>query len=641
MSKQIERKTGDTRTEFDETLKRSFRIERAESDPNDDELISMTISSEAEIEDFPGEAYILDHSPESIRLERLQTAGVGRDTHGGDQVCSVERVDLVDRKIKVGVRFCSGARAQEIREDVKRNIRRNVSIDASIHSAVLQEMRGDGALEVYRATDWEPLGFAFEPYPADINVGVNRSATTRKKKTEKASTMEKENKDPQSINLDALRAEIKKEAVAEVQRELADAKAFKDNAGQMATMVALGRKYDCVDLAETAIKDGMGLAEFQTKILERAENHVEKTIVGRQDPEAMTVGMDKKDVKDFSIVRATRLMASGRPVDGLEGEMSKELERKLGKEAQGLFIPSDITNAQVSRMSKGVRDTIARTTMAAGNYATGGATVATDTLSMIELLRNLAVVFQLGARRLDDLQGDIEIPRQITGTTITSKSETGTSAESNPTFDSLKLTPHRLTAFVPVTRQLLAQSSEDVEAMIREDLMTQLAIKMDSLAIFGDGADGEPIGLVNVSGINSVTYGAAATWAKVVESETTVAVDNALMGSLAYLTSPTAKGKWKAKSKDTGSGQFIWEGNEVNGYAALASNQIPATGTYANRSIFGNWAEMLIAMWAGLEIIVDPYSAKKTGQIEIQVEKMWDTALHPVSFCLSTDSAAQ
>jgi HK97 family phage major capsid protein len=172
--------------------------------------------------------------------------------------------------------------------------------------------------------------------------------------------------------------------------------------------------------------------------------------------------------------------------------------------------------------------------------------------------------------------------------------------------------------------------------------MKQLALQLDTEALYGTGADGQPIGLVNQTGINSITYGAAATWAKVVEHETTVEVDNALLGALAYLTSPSAKGKWKTKSKDTGSGMFIWADNMVNGYPAVSSNQIPATGTYANRSIFANWSDMLVGFWSGMEIIVDPYTQKKDGKIEIQIEQMWDTALrHPESFSLSTDSAAQ
>jgi HK97 family phage major capsid protein len=640
-------KINDFRTDFDKPVKRNLTIARATEDEDDKDLIWLSISSERENEDWPGEFFILDHKPESIRMERLLTAGVGRDFHGGDQVCSVERVEIVDAKLRVGCRFCSGERSQEIKTDVLRNVRRNASIDAEIHKAQLVEIRNDGMEEVYRAIDWEPFGFAFTPYPADITVGVNRTAEKQPKPVKRTKNMSDENKttpvDPNAVSLESLQAEALEKATKQVAEKLERAAKFESSAKATDAMLDLAEKHGCVSIAREAIKNGESLETFQTKLLDHMDKNIKDRTVGRQNPDATKTGMSDKDAKRFSITRACRLLIERRPLDGIEGEMSKEIEKKVGRGSTGLFIPAEVAETPLSRLSAGVqRHMMSRSTQVAGTFSLGGALVPTETLSMIELLRNMAVVMGLGARRLDDLQGDVTIPRQITATTIAAKGETETAAETNVTFDDIKLTPHRLTGFVPISKQLIAQSSEDVEALIREDLMKQLALQMDTEALYGTGADGQPVGLVNQTGINTITYGAAATWAKVVEHETTVEVDNALLGSLAYLTSPGAKGKWKTKSKDTGSGMFIWADNMVNGYPAVSSNQIPATGTYANRSIFANWSDMLIAFWSGMEIIVDPYSAKKTGKIEIQIEQLWDTALrHPESFSLSTDSAAQ
>lgn len=613
-------------------IKRSFAIERAEEDG--DKLVKLSVSSEAAIEDSPGRFLILDHSPNSVRMERIKKAGVGRDRHGGRQVCSVERAELEGGKLQVWVRFCNDAEAQDFRRDVVEGIRRNVSVDALAFSAILVEEREDG--EVFRATDWEPLGFAFEPYPADINVGVGRSLESKNEapniiiqRKEKQAMPEENN-----VSLEQLRDEIRAEERAKISRELAEAKSATQSNETHAKMFKLARKYGCEELAEKAVESGQSLDNFQNQLLEQIDIKRTAEPVGRQNPDASKAGISDEEAKQFSIVRACRGALSGK-LDGFEAEMNQEISRKLGRSPQqgGFFVPAEVS---AQRMA------VSRTTMAAGNFATGGATVPTEHQSMIELLRNMTVLDKVGARTLNDLSGDLAFPRQTAGSTILNKAETGSSAETNPTLDDLKATPHRLTAYVPFTRQLLAQSSEDVEAMLREDLMLQAAIKMDSEALFGDGAAGAVKGLFAVSGTKSLTYGAAATWAKVVEHESLIETANALMGSLAYITSPTAKGKWKTKSKDAGSGRFIWENNLVNEYMAVSSNQIPSTGTYANRSIFGNFRDMLICMWAGMEIIVDPYTSRKEGTIEIQIEKMWDLVIrHPESFSLSSDSAAQ
>lgn len=614
-------------------IQRSFMIERAEES---DDLIKMSVSSEAAIQDWPGRFMILDHSPESVRMERIKNAGVGRDRHFGRQICSVERAELEDDKLQVWVRFCNDQAAQDFKRDVMDGIRRNVSIDAEVFAASLVEERDDA--DVFRATDWEPLGFAFEPYPADTNVGVGRSLESQKtneapnvivqRKEDK--TMPEEN----NVSLEQIRDEIRAEERSAIQRELRDAKQATQSNETHAKMFTLARKYGCEDLAVEAVNSGMSLDNFQGKLLEQVDLQRSAEPVGTQNPDSANAGITQDEARQFSVVRACRGALSGN-LDGFEAEMSQEISRKLKRDPQqgGFFVP-----AEVSAVAMPVR----RATMAAGNFATGGATVPTEMMSMIELLRNMTVVEAAGARVMNDLQGDLTFPRQKSASTITNKEETGTSEETNQETDDLKATPHRLTAYVPFTRQLLAQSSTDVEAWLREDLMTEAALKMDKEALFGTGASGQVKGLFNLTGTKSLTYGAAATWAKVVEHETLIETANALMGSLAYVTNPSAKGKWKTKSKDAGSGQFIWQNNLVNEYRALATNQIETTGTYANRSIFGNWRDMLILMWSGMEIIVDPYTSRKQGKIEIQVEKMWDMIVrHPESFSLSSDSAAQ
>ena len=244
---------------------------------------------------------------------------------------------------------------------------------------------------------------------------------------------------------------------------------------------------------------------------------------------------------------------------------------------------------------------------------------------------------------LSGLIGNVSIPRQTGGGTASWISETSTVTAADQTFGQVVLTPKKLAAATAYTKELLAQSSIDIEAFVRMDLMTVIAIAKDLGALSGIGANGQPLGILNTSGIGSVTFGGVSTFAKAVEFETTTATANALLGNIAYVTTPATRGKWKGIQKATNYPVYIWDNpmpdgsGTVNGYKAYATKQVPS-----DKVIFGNWNDLILADWAGIDITVDPYSLSTSGQVRIVIMLLTDTAIrHAASFTVSSDSGAQ
>lgn len=162
----------------------------------------------------------------------------------------------------------------------------------------------------------------------------------------------------------------------------------------------------------------------------------------------------------------------------------------------------------------------------------------------------------------------------------------------------------------------------------------------------GTGGSGAPTGLFSVSSTNDITIGTdggALDWSLVVQFETETATDNALMDRLGYLTTPGVAGQLKTIKRDVAGNGFIWEGSgtssTVNGYRAMATNQMPSTLTKGSGSnlhgmIFGNWAELLIGQWGGVDLLVNPYTKGKEAQIEFIINAWYDIAVrHAASFC--------
>lgn len=386
----------------------------------------------------------------------------------------------------------------------------------------------------------------------------------------------------------------------------------------------LGRDHRCTTLAQRCIREDLTVEDTRALILE--------DIYGARRVESSgEIGMSARDIQQYSVLNAIRKMAEGRPLDGLESEASIATAKLINRQAQGFFIPQDV---------------LMRRSLTAGVSTAGGFTVDSQVLvgSLIELLRNKPMIAQLGARTLSGLVGNVVIPRLTGAATAYWLAETGTISEADPALGGLGLTPHKLQNFLGISKDFLRQTSPDVENLILEDIITGIAVEKDRCAINGGLNIGEPMGILNTSGILSETFGAAATWAKILDFETQVGNASADLGpALAYLTTPNVRAKWKGATKVTGgSTGFLWECPDinvsmVNGYNAQATKNMPS-----DRVLFGNFHDIILADWVGIDILVDPYSSKKSGQVEILITNWTDNGVrHAVSFCASTDSGNQ
>ena len=186
-----------------------------------------------------------------------------------------------------------------------------------------------------------------------------------------------------------------------------------------------------------------------------------------------------------------------------------------------------------------------------------------------------------------------------------------------------------MAAFTDYSRRLLLQSSIDVENMIRRDLAEVLALKIDYAGLYGTGGNSEPLGLKNTTGISTEDFAAnTPTFAEVVALESDLASSNALLGNPVYLMNAAMRGALKTTEKASNTAQFIYEGGEMNGYRGLVSNQVATNDLW-----FGNFADLLIGYFSGLDLMVDPYSNSTSGTVRVVAMQDVDMAVrHAASF---------
>ena len=563
--------------------------------------VQIAVSSEEPVERGYGNE-VLDHSERSIDLSFLNSgrAPLLLDHDPRQQIGVVESVTLDGsaRRLRATVRFGKNGLAKDVFDDVSDGIRSNISVGYQVNKL---EQDGKGS---YRAVDWLPMEVSVVSIPADRTVGVGRSADDDLQHRTPNPTPQKE-ATMSDIDIEAVKAEAVRAAA-------------KDHA----EIYALGGKHQQRDMAEKAVAEGRTLAEFRGELL---------NVIGNKPLDNTEIGLAPKEVRQFSLLKAIRAHAN--PTDraaqqaaAFELEASAAASEAYGREAQGIMIPNEVLR------SWAVRDL---------NTTDDAAVIADDFRggSFIDVLRNQSSVMQAGATMLSGLSGNVKIPKKTAASAASwISTEGGASSESEPTLGQVTMAPKTLGAFTDITRLMMMQSSLDIEALVRNDLSTAIALAIDLGALAGSGSSGQPTGVKNTAGINAPTNFAAAnpTFAEVVAMETAVAEDNALSGNLAYIAPAGMYGALKTTAKDAGSGQFVVgpDGN-MNGYNTIVSNQVTAGDLY-----FGNFADLLIGMYGGLDIVVDPYTSSTSGTVRIVALQTCDVAVrHAVSFAFNNDGA--
>ena len=577
------------------------RSEVVEVEAIEDRTFEFPFSSEYPVARYFGNE-ILSHEPKAADLSRLNDSAPLLFNHNPDRVIGVVERAYIDGKRRRGyarVRFSRNAFAQEILSDVKDGILRNVSFGYSIDK---MEERGSGD---FVATAWSPYEISVVSVPADKTVGIGRSLESTEQAASAAPT-------PDPIPL----MENPTPDLAVVRAEAAEAER-----SRISDISALCDKHGMADLGRQLIESGRSIDEARAAVLDKMNIPQEPVTMS-----AAEIGLSEKESRSFSFLRAINYLANpadraAREAAAFEIEASDAAAAKLGRQSRGITVPQDVLRRDLN----------------VGTASAGGNLVATelDAGSFIDLLRNASALDQAGATVLTGLTGNVAIPRQSGAATAYWVAESGSPTESQQTVDQVSLVPRTCAAFTDYSRKLMIQSSIDVENMVRSDLARVIALKIDYAGLYGTGASNEPLGLKNTTGIGTENFAAATpTFAEVVALESDVAGSNALLGTPVYLMNAAMRGGLKTKAKDAGSGLFVMEGDLVNGYRGVLSNQVASGDLW-----FGNFADLIIGYFSGLDLMVDPYTHSTSGTVRVVAMQDVDIAVrHPESFSRGNDS---
>ena len=366
---------------------------------------------------------------------------------------------------------------------------------------------------------------------------------------------------------------------------------------------------------DAAKRDALA-AEVESLTQELREAQVEEAAQRALLSQRTLTTPEQKELKRFSLAKFIREAAAGKGLTGFEAEMNQEAEKEMraaGQTLAGVGIPTVLL---------GVR------TFDNNNITTateGKEFAAITEWSYIDALRDAMLGARLGVRYIPGMQGNARIVKGG-GVTASWYTEEAAAAKVKENFSTIDMVPHRLQILGGYTYDLLKQSALPVERIMWDEIIRAHAQALDAAIFNGSGTSGQPLGILanpNIGSVEGGENGAPISYANVVALETAVGNANGLFGRLSYVTNSKVAGSMKSTAMETGYPRYIMEDGRANGFAVEVTNAIPSNLTKGSASgvcsamIFGNFEEVLVPQWGGLDMIVDPLSQKAKGVVEL------------------------
>ena len=618
---------------------------RALEDGKTESVVRASVSSEEPYErymcDENGErvrAYeVLGHKDGEIDFSRMADGLVIQDTHWGDQIGIIRKPEVKDGKLGGVIEFGSGERSQEIARDAAKGIRRNMSV-----GYIVNKYKRDGVAEnglpIFRVVDWTPYEASFVNVPADASIGVGRVLDAAEGGAEPETRA--------AVNPSAVQKKEEKEMDAKtIAALMAKAERAHMKAADVSALIEQGKTEAEISdaIAERALAYADEVKEKAEK--EAAARAAKKPEMPKPSAPAVISGGESQGRK-YNLVNVIRSMVAAHegnvgPDIGFEREISQEIARQNHKSAKGIFVPS-----YALLTGKRALDT----SNAAG-------LVATDTLfgEFIQALVADTVLGRVGIRTIEGLVGDVAIPKGSAAQAYWITPEGGNATQTTPGVGQVAATPHTVGAYTDITRKLLIQNGISSQNLVADELRGAIARAVEAAVFSGTGANGQPTGLDNFTevvggetvGIPTVSMTAGApTHANMVEFWSKIYSANANGERMSFIGSPAVKALLRSTRDVTvikneagtdnvaavGTDYLCDSDSRVEGYEFHMSNLCNSKKLY-----FGDWREIMLAFWSGIDLTVDTASLSLSGGVRVVALQDCDVVIrHRESFAIGT-----
>ena len=574
---------------------REFEIDRSESLEYVFSLCSDA-PYERESKEFGVYDEVLVISEDSVDFSRLNSGACAflRD-HDPEKVLGVIVKAWIDgNKVKCKVKFSDREDVQAVVRDIQAGIMTCTSVGYTIDRYHFSTENGKKTMYADRFMIYEG---SLVGIPADISVGFNRSLDREEHEMQCNEPKEK----PEGKAEEA--PEEQKPACPEQEKKPCEEGCAKSPCEEQEEIRSLGDLMECPELAEAFIREKRSYSDFKKAVKEHNSRE------GIKEPKKMS---------KFSLRKAL-LNAVGRMSNeeaSFERGVIEENKRRFGVTDADIVV----TKAQLRDFNG--TEALNQTTYKPGMYApVMRAPVTKDAVGTRKVaVAGQSISFSVATSGLN--AGYVDINGEIPSATMD--------------FTLKTMTPKKYGCFVDVSYQSLLQDDPSAEAVIMEDIGKALAQTADYAFFNGLSGSNQPVGLLNVADVNTVTLSGAPTLSAALEFEKKIRESFDYSGDLKWVFGTDAYYKWAStpySAKEQNKMLLDPDTRKCLGYDAFIDHNIPASAV-----ILGNFGEALEANFDGISIrvVTEDKDLSRKQAIEIQAFAANDYVFRrPKSFCKS------
>lgn len=320
--------------------------------------------------------------------------------------------------------------------------------------------------------------------------------------------------------------------------------------------------------------------------------------------------------KEFRLLKAVRAIANNQKLDDFDSaviEAGQEEMRSAGVSYGGqIILPIGEVRSAVQASVEGA----------------GQETIATNIYDIMGPLRAKNVLTMAGAKFMTNLTGDVKVPI-MSGSNVKWEGETDSAVDGAGSFGAVTLQPKRLTAYVDVSKQFLAQDSTDAESLIRQDLINAINSKLEA-TILGSGVGDTK----TPSGFFATAPTAVTSDFKALCDIEAQVEDANIVGTPCYVMSNKAKAMFRTMNKSAKTTQLVYENGEIDGTKVYNTSNVAGNGF-----IYGDFSNYAIGQWGAIDLVVDPYTCAKDGAVRLVINAYFDAKpLRPEAFVIGKNA---
>jgi len=634
---------------------RAFSVRAAApAEGADDNVVPITFSSANPVKRMTWGGMwwneVLKHSGGAVKTDRLTQGLAVLVNHDANQRAGILQDGAIHDQTGSGnIRFNTTQFGNDVATEVREGTLPYISVGYIVHSEARAEDidpaddEDPNYLGTFEADSWEPIEVSLVAIPADPSVGVGRSLSDLPLYPVRFAGMPAD--PPAAAGRSTQEPHMPEAVIAVVSDNTVALKAERERCAQIALLQRQFPEVLTRELADTAINEGHTRDAVASMVLDKKR---EKEATLNAGASAVTLSAKEARAYDFLAV-----MRGDRSVEqpSLEKEISDTLTKTLGRATGNIFIP---TNQPIFRMTSDERAARTRAGLYTGTSGAGGATVATELISFLDFLRPALRLPGMGAEFMGGCTSNFALPKMTgdAGFNWVGENPGADNTDVDPTFGQVYFSPLQAIGSTSWSRQLLVQSTIDIEAKVRNALVLRAAIGIETAALAGTGGT-QPTGLLTTTGVHVValgTNGATPTKQNYIDMLTACFVANAALGEQKYLLTPEIAG-YLAGLPELGNTialptfTYAADGKgRINGHEAAWSNLLPKTlvkgisGAVCHAAIGGSFNALTIAEWGAMEIILDPYTLARQGMIKIIAQFLVDSNLtYPQAFSVALD----